>query len=318
MYYLRARYYDPLNGRFNQFDPYAGNNEDPQSLHKYTYCHNNPVNMSDPSGMFGDMSFGGILAATSIQGMMYGIILGASLNAFSGGMIAVGFGKFFSYLLKGDTWCTAAKGVFEAIKELFENPVSLLVTVLLGLLSKVFAIISIAQIAWDIINASSALIELSKNGFTLDDIAWFAAITTATMVICFAISATIGRAAKESPRRIWKPGGKPGSAELEKILNDPALQNVDLTFKPIYDPDLEVFGRKMGKPGRIVLIGPKSFVSRREVIDTIIHEEVHVRLDYRNTGNSMRAKSKTCNRFCEDNYCRRIAERFTQMKGIED
>jgi len=52
MYYLRARYYDPLNGRFNRMDPFAGNNQDPQSLHKYLYVHNNPVNGIDPSGEF--------------------------------------------------------------------------------------------------------------------------------------------------------------------------------------------------------------------------------------------------------------------------
>jgi RHS repeat-associated protein len=51
-YYLRARYYDPLNGRFNRMDPYAGSPQDPQSLHKYTYCHANPVNSVDPTGMF--------------------------------------------------------------------------------------------------------------------------------------------------------------------------------------------------------------------------------------------------------------------------
>ncbi|MHC4743572.1 MAG: RHS repeat-associated core domain-containing protein [Planctomycetota bacterium] len=52
-YYLRARYYDPLNGRFNRMDPYAGSPQDPQSLHKYLYCHNNPVNGIDPSGLMG-------------------------------------------------------------------------------------------------------------------------------------------------------------------------------------------------------------------------------------------------------------------------
>jgi RHS repeat-associated protein len=52
-YYLRARYYNPLNGRFNRMDPYAGNTHDPQSLHKYLYCHANPVNAADPTGMFG-------------------------------------------------------------------------------------------------------------------------------------------------------------------------------------------------------------------------------------------------------------------------
>jgi len=51
-YNLRARYYDPLNGRFNQTDSYSGNNHDPQSLHKYLYCHANPVNAIDPSGNF--------------------------------------------------------------------------------------------------------------------------------------------------------------------------------------------------------------------------------------------------------------------------
>jgi len=50
MYYNRARYYDPSNGRFNRTDPYAGNSQDPQSLHKYAYCHANPINATDPSG----------------------------------------------------------------------------------------------------------------------------------------------------------------------------------------------------------------------------------------------------------------------------
>ena len=51
-YYLRARYYNPGNGRFNQTDPFAGNPSDPQSLHKYLYAHCNPVNNVDPSGKF--------------------------------------------------------------------------------------------------------------------------------------------------------------------------------------------------------------------------------------------------------------------------
>ena len=50
MEYLRARYYDQDNGRFNRLDPFEGNSEDPQSLHKYAYCHVDPVNGIDPSG----------------------------------------------------------------------------------------------------------------------------------------------------------------------------------------------------------------------------------------------------------------------------
>ena len=76
-YYLRARYYNPANGLFNQNDPYAGNLQDPQSLHKYAYCHNNPVNNIDPTGM---MEF-------SLTGLMISIAIGAVLGALVGGAI---------------------------------------------------------------------------------------------------------------------------------------------------------------------------------------------------------------------------------------
>ena len=44
-YYLRARFYNPVIGRFLNEDTYYG---DGPNL--YTYCHNNPVNYVDPSG----------------------------------------------------------------------------------------------------------------------------------------------------------------------------------------------------------------------------------------------------------------------------
>ena len=50
--YLRARFYDPSTGRFNRLDPFSGNLDDPQSLHKYLYTHADPVNGVDPSGEF--------------------------------------------------------------------------------------------------------------------------------------------------------------------------------------------------------------------------------------------------------------------------
>jgi len=52
MYNLRARFYDPSNGRFNAMDSFSGYKMDPQSLHKYAYCHDDPVNGIDPSGLF--------------------------------------------------------------------------------------------------------------------------------------------------------------------------------------------------------------------------------------------------------------------------
>lgn len=50
MTYLRARYLDTQTGLFNRLDPFFGNASDPQSLHKYAYVHNEPVNNWDPSG----------------------------------------------------------------------------------------------------------------------------------------------------------------------------------------------------------------------------------------------------------------------------
>jgi RHS repeat-associated protein len=48
--YLRARYYDPLVGRFVSADAYEGTLNDPMSLHDYQYAHANPTNLVDPSG----------------------------------------------------------------------------------------------------------------------------------------------------------------------------------------------------------------------------------------------------------------------------
>ncbi|MCC6630405.1 MAG: hypothetical protein IT340_23755 [Chloroflexi bacterium] len=48
--YLRERHYQPALGRFLQRDAFAGAVEQPQSLHRYAYAHNNPTTLTDPSG----------------------------------------------------------------------------------------------------------------------------------------------------------------------------------------------------------------------------------------------------------------------------
>ena len=45
-----AHYLNPNTGRFWTMDSYEGSNSDPLSLHKYLYCHADPVNGWDPSG----------------------------------------------------------------------------------------------------------------------------------------------------------------------------------------------------------------------------------------------------------------------------
>jgi RHS repeat-associated protein len=49
MQYLRARWM--RDGFFITRDPFAGNMQDPQSLHKYAYVHGDPIQGVDPSGL---------------------------------------------------------------------------------------------------------------------------------------------------------------------------------------------------------------------------------------------------------------------------
>jgi RHS repeat-associated protein len=96
--YLRARYYDPATGRFNRLDPFFGNLEDPQSLHKYLYAHADPINGIDPSG---NMSMSCAIAINIAIGIGVGSSAGALLgyidarlggSSHSDAMVAAGWG----------------------------------------------------------------------------------------------------------------------------------------------------------------------------------------------------------------------------------
>jgi RHS repeat-associated protein len=50
LYYLNARYYDPVVARFVSADTYTGESDDPLSLNLYTYCKNEPMMYNDPTG----------------------------------------------------------------------------------------------------------------------------------------------------------------------------------------------------------------------------------------------------------------------------
>ena len=50
LYNYKARLYDPVLGRFISPDSIVPNPEDPQSFNRYSYCLNNPLKYTDPSG----------------------------------------------------------------------------------------------------------------------------------------------------------------------------------------------------------------------------------------------------------------------------
>ncbi|MDR2439739.1 MAG: RHS repeat-associated core domain-containing protein, partial [Planctomycetaceae bacterium] len=87
--YLRQRYYDPVTGRFNRLDPFFGNLNDPQSLHKYLYCHADSINGIDPNGESLFSIF------TKVVRLLAGITLKSAaitMSAIVGGGLLIGSG----------------------------------------------------------------------------------------------------------------------------------------------------------------------------------------------------------------------------------
>ena len=52
LYYLRSRYYNPVRGRFVNFDKYISTDSVSASYNLYVYCCDNSINLYDPQGTF--------------------------------------------------------------------------------------------------------------------------------------------------------------------------------------------------------------------------------------------------------------------------
>jgi RHS repeat-associated protein len=99
LYYLRARYYDPLVGRFTRLDSFPGQLNVPLSLHRYIYAADDPVNHTDPSGEFSlgelaivSVTFGLLATALALKLNVAGE-KAALIGALAGiGLFTAGFG----------------------------------------------------------------------------------------------------------------------------------------------------------------------------------------------------------------------------------
>ena len=87
-YYLRARYYNPHNGRFTQMDTFAGMAVEPPSLHKYLYANGDPVNRVDPDGYIA-VSVSEVITVTNVASNLYTAAT-ISINIFTGNYVVAG------------------------------------------------------------------------------------------------------------------------------------------------------------------------------------------------------------------------------------
>ncbi len=94
LYNFRARLYDPLLGRFISPDRLVPDPSNPQSLNRFTYCLNNPLIYTDPSGEFFAEIFAAIVSVVTSKAFLTatayiagGAALGAATSAATGGNI---------------------------------------------------------------------------------------------------------------------------------------------------------------------------------------------------------------------------------------
>src|SRR5262245_5904799 len=97
------------------------------------------------------------------------------------------------------------------------------------------------------------------------------------------------------------------------VATDPVLWHVRLTCRPRYPGRLLMFGQathaRYGRPA-LTTIGRRSLVSRGELLDTIIHEELHHRLWRRAQRGCTKAVNLVLDLENEEDYVIAVAQRF--------
>ena len=102
LYYLQSRYYDPQVGRFINADGYISTGQGIIGNNMFAYCNNNPVNNSDPLGLW---TIGYTRTFNSIFGLGVSFSLGYVLDDKGN------FARQFSYAIPGINDTVAVGGV---------------------------------------------------------------------------------------------------------------------------------------------------------------------------------------------------------------
>lgn len=83
LYYLHARYYDPVSARFLSPDPHPGVLRRPASFNRYLYANGDPVNMWDPNGQMGlAVAVGGFPVQATLAGISVPSLVGVLATVY--------------------------------------------------------------------------------------------------------------------------------------------------------------------------------------------------------------------------------------------
>lgn len=126
---MNGRFYDPQLGRFLSPDPYVQDITNPQNLNRYSYCLNNPLKYTDPTGEFFHIIIGAAIggAVNLISGLVshkvdnvgkgfayfgIGALAGAASAAVGGGLGSAMAGTGFSAGFTGSAAAASATSSF--------------------------------------------------------------------------------------------------------------------------------------------------------------------------------------------------------------
>jgi RHS repeat-associated protein len=132
LYYFRARWYDPVTGRWLSNDPIGISG----GLNQYVFCGNNPVNFRDPSGRYAHIVIGAVIGGVAggiggaisgdgvgrgiISGAAGGAVFAATFNPALSAATAAGLGTIGAGIAAGATAGAASGLATGVIKESFD------------------------------------------------------------------------------------------------------------------------------------------------------------------------------------------------------
>ncbi|MCK5581622.1 MAG: hypothetical protein KAJ18_10170, partial [Candidatus Omnitrophica bacterium] len=167
--------------------------------HKYAYCHNNPINGIDPTGLW---SLVGAMSVVSITSSMLSMALPIVGGVISAAKANISPWAYFGELASLTTWQNA---FFAIGLGAITGTVLLKLAGKLG--AKMFSIVGALFSVWGLINSIGLTKNMISGNVSSQDVVRYLAFTTAVVIL----SVIIGRM-----MRAHESGGLPGSGPPPK------------------------------------------------------------------------------------------------------